>query len=563
MDITIQKYLLILILLLLNVLLITTFVVYENNWYAFIYFLAFASFLYSVSVVLIFLCKICSSVEYNDYRIYRKNYIYVVPCYNEGEEELRDSLTSLTYQQICEGDKRLLLIICDGIVKGKGNNSSTDIILKNILGVDSVANYYTYETWDGSKNVIRVYKGRFINKIDYILCIKQENYGKRDSLVLARKWCYNYNFKEINKLEDNLENDMYYNFKEIFYINMDYIIGIDADTVFDYNCSYELIKEIDRDNNIHGCVGYVDISNKMNKLSLFTMYQYGEYTFAQCLRRYAQSYITKKVNCLSGCNQILRVSRETCGDKILAAFNRLPREDENIFNHIRSYASEDRNHVCLMLSMYPYVKTIQNIKAVCYTRVPGSIRVFLSQRRRWNLGANCNDMLLTYLPGINIFERISALVNVTTFSISPFILTATVFFIRAILNGPSKLMLYLSIIMIIPGIYSFLIPIVIKPLTIRGALYYYMCLIMYFCLGLPVNLVTYIYALIHMDVIKWGKTRSIEKDSIKSVEWSETSETIESSESSESSVSLKNESAIKTINVDINVYMEYARETYV
>ena len=550
MNITIQKYLVLLFLLLLNVLLISTFVIYENNWYAFIYFLAFASFIYSFSVILIFLYKLFSIEDENVYRLYRKNYIYVVPCYNESEEELRDSLTSITYQQTCDGDKRLLLIICDGIVTGKGNKCSTDIILKNILGVDSMANYYTYETWDCSKNVIRVYKGRFINKIDYILCIKQENYGKRDSLVLARKWCYNYNFREINKLDDILAYDMYYNFKEIFHINMDYIIGIDADTVFHYNCSYELIKEIDKDNNIHGCVGYVDISNKMNNLSIFTMYQYGEYTFAQCLRRYAQSHITKKVNCLSGCNQILRVSEETCGDSILAAFNRLPREDENIFNHIRSYASEDRNHVCLMLSMYPYVKTIQNIKAICYTRVPSSIRVFLSQRRRWNLGANCNDLLLIYLPGINIFERISSLVNVTTFSIAPFILTATVFFIKAILNGPGKLMLYLSIIMIIPGIYSFLIPIIIRPLTFRGAIYYYMCLIMYFVLGLLVNLVTYIYALIHMDIIKWGKTRKIEND-------------IVSVESSETSNSLKNETVIKSINVDKYCYLEYSRESYV
>jgi hypothetical protein len=33
---------------------------------------------------------------------------------------------------------------------------------------------------------------------------------------------------------------------------------------------------------------------------------------------------------------------------------------------------------------------------------------------------------------------------------------------------------------------------------------------MYFILGLPVNLLTYSYALLHMDVIKWGKTRAIE-----------------------------------------------------
>lgn len=556
MNITVQKYIVLLFLLLVNTLLISTFVIYENKWYAFIYFLAFASFLYSVSVVLIFLSKIFESNNSNVYRIQRRNYIYVVPCYNEGEEELRDSLNSLTYQQVCEGDNRALLIICDGVVTGRGNKYSTDVILKQLLGVNTLANYYTYDTWDGSKNIIRVYKGRYLNKINYILCVKQENYGKRDSLVLARKWCYNYNFREPNNLDSSLSYDMYYNFKEIFYINLDYIIGIDADTVFHYDCSYELVKAIDMDKDVYGCVGYVDISERMNKLSPFIMYQYGEYTFAQCLRRYAQSYITKKVNCLSGCNQILRVAEETCGDKILAAFNRLPKEEESIFNHIRSYASEDRNHVCLMLSMYPYVKTIQNIKAVCYTRVPNSIRVFLSQRRRWNLGANSNDMLLTYLPGINIFERISALVNLTTFSIAPFILTATVFFIKTLVNGPSELMLYLSIIMIIPGIYSMLIPIIIRPLSFRKAMYYYICLIMYFILGLPVNLVTYSYALLHMDIIKWGKTRAIEN--VVETKEDKSSEKSRSLESAEYEADI---TAINIINLDNYGYVEYTRET--
>jgi chitin synthase len=510
MDITIQKYLVLLFVLLINALLITTFVVYEENWYAFIYFLAVASFLYSVSVLLILFSSITSKTEINNYRKEPRNYIYVVPCYNESEEELRDSINSLTYQQTCEGDKRALLIICDGIVTGEGNKYSTDIILKNILDVKDIPKYYTYETWNNSKNIIRVYRGRYLNKIDYILCIKHENYGKRDSLVLARSWCYNYTFRFASDLVTDLEYDMYYIFKETFYINLDYIIGIDADTVFNYNCSYELVHAIDKDKDVHGCVGYIDISEKMSTFSPFIMYQYAEYTFAQCLRRYAQSAITKKVNCLSGCNQILRVSEETCGEKILAAFNRLPKEDENIFNHIRSYASEDRNHVCLMLSMYPYVKTIQNIKAVCYTRVPNSIRVFLSQRRRWNLGANSNDMMLTYLPNINIFERISSLVNVTTFCITPFILVASCYFIKAIVNGPSILMLYLSIIMMIPGIYSLSIPIFIKPLGCRRVLYYYISLLVYFSLGLIVNLITYMYSLVHMDVIKWGKTRKIE-----------------------------------------------------
>jgi chitin synthase len=291
--------------------------------------------------------------------------------------------------------------------------------------------------------------------------------------------------------------------------NIDYIIGIDADTVFDYNCTYELIQSMEVDKDIHGCVGFVDICPKMNYSSIFLLYQYAEYVFAQCLRRQTQSNITHKVNCLSGCNQILRISEETCGEKILKIFNYLPKKDEHILRHIRSYASEDRNHVCNMLSLYPHVKTVQNLKAVAYTVVPTSVSVFLSQRRRWNLGANSNDLLLVYLPGINLFERILAFTNVFTFIISPFIYVATVYFILAIIFSPSLLMLYLSIILFIPLCYSLIVPIIIKPLTLKGALYYYLSYVVFVALSGLVSLITFLNAVLKMDVIKWGKTRAL------------------------------------------------------
>jgi hypothetical protein len=232
--------------------------------------------------------------------------------------------------------------------------------------------------------------------------------------------------------------------------------------------------------------------------------------FSQCLRRYAQSTITKKVNCLSGCNQILRVSKETCGNAILSVLNYLPEADESIFNHIRSYASEDRNHVCHMLSMYPYVKSTQTLKAIAYTSVPTSVDVFMSQRRRWNLGAMTNDMLLVYLPDINIFERISAFVNVATYSLTPFIFIATIAFIKAIIEHPSMLMLYLSIIIFIPFLYALCIPVFIRPLSFRNAVYFYMSYLFFILFGSFVKLVTYGYSTAYMDVIKWGKTRANE-----------------------------------------------------
>ena len=262
-----------------------------------------------------------------------------------------------------------MFIVCDGIVRGKHKSEKNDIILKNILDVNNCegettdiilkkilnvkdfGEIYEYTTWDGTKNTIKIYKGIYkylVDDINFILCIKQINYGKRDSLVLVRRLCYEYNIGK--DVENQLSVGIHDIFYDIYKANIDYIIGIDADTIFDYNCSYELINSLESNPSNMGCVGYVDINLTHKKYSPYILYQYAEYTFAQCLKRFAQSNITHKVSCLSGCNQILRVTEETCGETILQKFNYLPNENDNIFDHIRSYASEDRNHVCLMLS---------------------------------------------------------------------------------------------------------------------------------------------------------------------------------------------------------------------
>jgi chitin synthase len=296
-------------------------------------------------------------------------------------------------------------------------------------------------------------------------------------------------------------------FKEWMGYTPDYIIGVDADTVFHPMCSYELIKSLDNaGENCKGCVGLVDIPRKWN---LFVMYQYAEYHFGQFLRRRVQSEITGKVNCLSGCNQIIRVCQETCGDELLNKFNRVPAENENIFSHIRSYASEDRNHVCLMLSMYPYVKTIQNTQAIAYTNVPESIPVFLSQRRRWTLGALSNDMLLTYLPGINLFERFAAGVNLLVFCFNIFIVVSTGFFIHAIVTARNMLMLYLSIPMIVPFVYCLMYVPFSRSFYSREIVYFYLSYVIYLVFGLFVSLVVHLNSLLGMDTFKWGKTRAV------------------------------------------------------
>jgi chitin synthase len=446
-TITKQKHILLLCLIILNVLLSALVIIYDKYWYIFIIILASGSAINSINTILLIYIKLykwiknCTisdneniyilngientNTNTNANAITNKNtnekFIYVLPCYNETENELNNTINSILEQSNVENYNKLLVVICDGKINSEsGKGLRTDKILTNIIFKDYIKEKVEYEkaykTWnyDYKNNIdewnnLEIHLGK-IKGLKFIIIIKPVNLGKRDSLTLIRRICNYYN-NSINITENIFNLNIYLQylssdllifidiiFNKIFKKQkISYIIGTDADTILDTNCTSELISSIIKNKNynttdynttdynttktntesiIVGVVGFVDVVKSWNPLVL---YQYCEYLYAQCLRRRVQSIITKKVNCLSGCVQLIRVCKETCGNEILDAFNRLPKENEHIFNHIRSYASEDRNHICLMFSMFPYVETIQNIKAIAYTNVPDTLIKFIRQ----------------------------------------------------------------------------------------------------------------------------------------------------------------------------------------
>lgn len=72
------------------------------------------------------------------------------------------------------------------------------------------------------------------------------------------------------------------------------------------------------------------------------------------------------------------------------------------------------------------------------------------------------------------------------------------------------LMLYLSVLILIPLSYSLIIPIFIKPMIFREALYYWFSYIFYLTVNTIINILTNLYAIFNMEKLKWGKTRQIE-----------------------------------------------------
>ena len=362
--------------------------------------------------------------------------VMLLPCYNETREELTKSLDSLVGQIGIENNQKVIMIICDGKARGPGMEKSCgEYLLEDILLRPATREYITdaYSSWDHTPMDAVVQTGTY-GGIPYVCIVKEANRGKRDSLILIRSFLYNFNIRDTRPAV--IMSEYLFLLLSGFLLsagitNVDLLIGMDADTFFEPACVSELIKQSHYKHTIGVC-GYVAVDFGDGSWSPWRLYQNAEYTISQCLRRLHQSLVTHKVSCLPGCCQLLKVCETTCGDKILLdLFGYHPTATDHLLKQIRATASEDRNHVCLMLSAFPKSRTRQAINARAYTDVPRSWSVFLSQRRRWTLGASSNDLLLVFAPGIILFERILAFANVITWVLNLFIIACIASFIKA------------------------------------------------------------------------------------------------------------------------------------
>ena len=154
-----QKYFIWLFVCTANILFSATFLKFTKHWYVFMGVLALASGLNAASALLILGHKMFKSSAPPIMRLTPRNYLYVLPCYNESALELEQTIRALTCQQTVAGDKRLLFIVCDGNVKGPGQTQNTSSLLKRILRIHELCDVHEYTTWDQSTNVGTFYTG--------------------------------------------------------------------------------------------------------------------------------------------------------------------------------------------------------------------------------------------------------------------------------------------------------------------------------------------------------------------------------------------------------------------
>jgi chitin synthase len=180
---------------------------------------------------------------------YAENLVYVIPCYNETPEELTRSLDSLVSQTNIDQHRRAAIIVVDGRVKGLGMEKTTsDSLFDDILTECKYRRVIkrAYIAWTRSWMDVEVQVGTY-KGMPYYCMVKQQNQGKRDSLIAIRSFLYTFNVRHEDQLaifSRSLFRDMYKWLSREAHISVvDVLVGMDADTVFDENCVYHLLEE--------------------------------------------------------------------------------------------------------------------------------------------------------------------------------------------------------------------------------------------------------------------------------------------------------------------------------
>lgn len=238
-----------------------------------------------------------------------------VPAYTEGEDQLRkglDSLTALAY----DNKRKLICVICDGMIVGGGNDRPTPKIVLDILGVDPKVDppalpFKSVGRSAEQLNYGKVYSGLYEyegNVVPYLVVVKvgkeseqkkskPGNRGKRDSQILLMQF--------LNRVHHRapmspLELEMFHQVNNIIGVDpelYEYVLMVDADTMVREDSLNRLVASCSNDSKIIGICGETSLENEDQ--SWWTMIQVYEYYISHHLAKAFES-LFGSVTCLPG-----------------------------------------------------------------------------------------------------------------------------------------------------------------------------------------------------------------------------------------------------------------------
>jgi chitin synthase len=238
-----------------------------------------------------------------------------VPAYTEGEESLRKALDSLTALQY-DNKRKLICVICDGVIVGQGNDRPTPKIVLDILGVDPkvdppVLPFKSVGPGSEQLNYGKIYSGLYEyegNVVPYLVVVKvgkeseqgktkPGNRGKRDSQILLMSF--------LNRVHHRapmnpLELEMFHQINNIIGVDpelYEYMLMVDADTSVSEDSLNRLVSACANNAKIAGICGETSLEN--DEKSWTTMIQVYEYFISHHLAKAFES-LFGSVTCLPG-----------------------------------------------------------------------------------------------------------------------------------------------------------------------------------------------------------------------------------------------------------------------
>ena len=456
----------------------------------------------------------------------RSPVMVMVPCYNEGDNELRKTIKSVlntTYPD----ENKVLFMVADGLVTGNGEDMSTPEHLANILGFD--IDEFEDDTFEydcigvtHTKNRARVYHGilqkghKFLKYIVVVKCglpeeattsAKPGNRGKRDSQLITIGYFNRIHYgRELTELDSaiqramvdlNLQADM-----------VRFLMAIDADTRVDTMSITHMVYGMDKKERVLALCGETKVDNKAS--SWVTMIQVFEYYNSHHLKKAFEAAFGC-VTCLPGCFTMYRIIADDGtpllpGDGVLYEYSR--NDVETLHEKNLYHLGEDRMLTTLLLKHYPDRSLTFIPEATCWTIVPHTFRILLSQRRRWINSTVHNMFELLKVNTMCGVCCVSMKVVVAIDLIATMILPASYCYAMYLIFLVFFEDLPVSTVLLI--LYAIIMGVQVVVFILRSRWDYIWWFLVYFTVGLPVfYLILPTYSFWNMDDFSWGKTRAV------------------------------------------------------
>lgn len=359
----------------------------------------------------------------------------LVPVYNEEPSMLKKTLDALTTQKLPGNTKVLVLLIFDGL--GAHNTDLFDSVVDHVGFDTGCGEERWYQNWKTKLDTKLVYKVGRHNGTHIILSHKEDNMGKKDSLIIGERF-----------ITMGIPG-----MKSLRVPHVDFIYHTDGDTVSDENCLNEMLKSLVDNPDLDGVSGLLRTYLKPDAScteSAFVFMQGFQYFFSLIVRRMTESLMFS-TTCLPGCSNMIRIGERT--QFAIEKYGNLPVNKRSLVQTVTRMQGTDRRYTTLLLKQGS--KLQMNWRAFVRTEPPLNATSFVNQRRRWSSNSFFNSIVVLYSSNIPVYIRVSTLVDIGRVFSTLFRFISYFCFWIYIETFSTLNLVFLSLFIALPYVYAF------------------------------------------------------------------------------------------------------------